>query len=256
MNMTKCNLLEGKTAVVTGSGSGIGAAIAKKLAGFGAKVVITDINDAAAKAVADDIAVAGGEARALYFNVADFAAIKRGVENIRAIFGRIDIWVNNAGITVAAPIESITEADWDKMQNIDLKSVFFCTQAVFEIMKEQNYGKLVHISSMAGVRGGRSSAPSYSSAKAGVINLSKCFALNGGQYNITSNTICPGRTLTAMAQGLSWLNDPKDDPKLTIPLQRFGTPEDIANAVVFYASDLSSYVTGDTMGVNGGLYMH
>lgn len=250
------NLLDGKVAVVTGSGRGIGEAIVRKLADFGASVIVTDIDEASAAAVAADLNAQGKPAKSMYFNVSDFANVKENIAKMRTLFGRIDIWVNNAGITESAPIESITEAQWDRMQNIDLKSVFFCTQAVFEIMKEQNYGKLVHISSMAGVRGGRSSSPSYSSAKAGVINLSKCFALNGGQYHITSNTICPGRTLTAMAKGLSWLTDPKDDPKLTIPMQRFGTPQDIANAVVFYASDLSDYVTGDTMGVNGGLYMH
>jgi NAD(P)-dependent dehydrogenase (short-subunit alcohol dehydrogenase family) len=194
-------------------------------------------------------------ASAVYFDVSDFKSIRDKVAEMKAPYGRIDIWVNNAGITEAARIESITEEQWDRMQDIDLKSVFFCTQAVFEIMKAQNYGKLVHISSMAGERGGRGSSASYSAAKAGVINLSKSFALNGGEYNITSNTVAPGRTLTKMAEGLSWLKDPKDDPRLTIPLGRFGTPDDIANAVLFYASDLSSYVTGDTMDVNGGLYM-
>ena len=197
----------------------------------------------------------GMNAKAIRFNVADFENMKENVEAIKNLFGRIDIWVNNAGITQSAAIEDITPDQWDKVQNIDLKGVFFCTQAVLQIMKKQNYGKLVHISSMAGERGGRSSSPSYSSAKAGVLNLMKCFALWGGKYHITSNAVCPGRTITKMAEGLSWLHDPKDDPMLTIPLCRFGTPQDIANAVLFYASDLSDYVTGDIMEVNGGLYM-
>lgn len=249
------NLLDSKTAVVTGSGRGIGEAIVKRLAEFGASVLVTDILEEEAKRVAKDIVNAGGKALPFYFDVADFAQIPAKVEEMRKLLGRIDIWVNNAGITEAAAIESITEEQWDRMIDINLKSVFFCTQAVFNIMKEQNYGKLVHIASMAGERGGRGSSASYSASKAGVINLSKSFALNGGKYNITSNAVCPGRTLTKMAEQLSWLTDPKDDPKLTIPLGRFGTPEDIANAVLFYASDLSSYVTGDTMDVNGGLYM-
>jgi 3-oxoacyl-[acyl-carrier protein] reductase len=248
-------LLEGKVAVVTGSGRGIGEAIARKLAEYGASVIVTDIIEENAKKVVDDLCASGMNAGAVYFDVSDFKSIRDKVSEIKEIFGRIDIWVNNAGITEAAKIESITEEQWDRMQDIDLKSVFFCTQAVFDIMKGQNYGKLVHISSMAGERGGRGSSASYSAAKAGVINLSKSFALNGGQYNITSNAVCPGRTLTKMAEGLSWMKDPKDDPRLTIPLGRFGTPDDIANAVLFYASDLSSYVTGDTMDVNGGLYM-
>lgn len=248
-------LLENKVAVVTGSGQGIGEAIVRKLAEYGARVIVTDINAEKGQAVADDLNAQGHEAAFRRFNVTDFEHIRENINEMRDIFGRIDIWVNNAGITGVARVEDITLEEWDKMQTIDIKSVFFCTQAVFEIMKEQNYGKLVHISSMAGERGGRSSSCAYSSAKAAVLNMSKCFALSGGQYNITSNCVCPGRTLTAMAQGLSWLTDPKDDPKLTIPLCRFGNPEDIANGVLFLASDLSSYVTGDTLDVNGGLYM-
>lgn len=249
------NLLKGKVAVVTGSGQGIGEAIARKLAEFGASVIVTDINVEKGQSVADDLNKKGCTAAFRRLNVADFSNLKAETAALRDIFGRIDIWVNNAGITGVARVEDITLEDWDKMQTLDIKSVFFCTQAVFEIMKEQNYGKLVHISSMAGERGGRSSSCAYSSAKAAVLNMSKCFALSGGQYNITSNCVCPGRTLTAMAQGLSWLTDPKDDPKKTIPLGRFGQPEDIANAVLFLASDLSSYITGDTLDVNGGLYM-
>ncbi len=248
-------LLENKVAVVTGSGQGIGEAIARKLAEYGARVIVTDINAEKGQAVADDLNAQGHEAAFRRFNVTDFEHIRENINEMRDIFGRIDIWVNNAGITGVARVEEITLEEWDKMQTLDIKSVFFCTQAVFEIMKEQNYGKLVHISSMAGERGGRSSSCAYSSAKAAVLNMSKCFALSGGKYNITSNCVCPGRTLTAMAQGLSWLTDPKDDPKLTIPLCRFGKPEDIANGVLFLASDLSSYVTGDTLDVNGGLYM-
>lgn len=250
------NLLDGKVAVVTGSGRGIGEAIVKRLSEFGADVVVTDLDNENVERVVKDIYDSGKRVKSTVFDVSDFKNIKTNIKKIHKLFGRIDIWVNNAGITATEPIEAITEAGWDRMQAIDLKSVFFCSQAVFEIMKKQRYGKLVHISSMAGVRGGRSSSPSYSSAKAGVINLSKSFALSGGKYQITSNVICPGRTLTKMAEDLNWATDPKDDPKRTIPLQRFGTPEDIANAVIFYASDLSSYVTGDTMGVNGGLYMH
>ena len=250
------DLLNGKIAVVTGSGRGIGEAIAHKLADFGAKIIVTDIDKESAKIVSENIKKNGGIAEYEVFDIADFGKITERIALIKEIFGRIDIWVNNAGITRNTPIEEITENEWDLIQNIDLKALFFCTQFVFSIMKEQKYGKLVHISSMAGVRGGRSSSASYSAAKAGVINLSKSFALIGGQYNITSNVICPGWTVTPMAKDLSWYNDPKYDPKITIPLQRFGDPEDIANAVIFYASDLSSYVTGDTMGVNGGLYMH
>jgi len=244
--------LEDKVAVVTGSGRGIGEAIARRLAEFGAKLVVTDINLDSARKVANDICANGGKAEAVFFDVADFDNIEEKVHGINDIFNRIDIWVNNAGITGSLPIEEITQESWDRMINIDLKSVFFCTQAVFKIMKKQNYGRLVHVSSLAALRGGRSSDASYAAAKAGVVALSKCFALHGAAYNITSNAICPGNIITPMGKTLSWS---KQDPRAYIPLGRYGTAEDIANAVLFFASDLSSYITGDTMNISGGLYM-
>ena len=234
-------LLTDKVAMITGGGRGIGEASARRLAEHGAKVILADMNLEAAQAVAADINAQGGEARALEFNVAEFEAIPEKVAAAKELFGRIDILVNVAGITGSTPIEEIT-----------LESMFFVTQAVFAIMKEQGYGKLVHMSSLAALRGGRSSDASYACAKAGILNLSKCFALRGAPYHITSNAVCPGNILTPMGKTLSWS---KVDPKTYIPLGRYGTAEDIANAVLFYASDLSDYVTGDSMNVNGGLYM-
>lgn len=245
-------LLANKVAIVTGGGSGIGEASARKLAKHGAKVILADLNLPAAEAVAADIKSQGGEAAALEFNVADFDHINEKVEAARNIYGRIDILVNVAGITGSTPIEEITHASWDRMMNIDLKAMFFLTQAVFAIMKEQGSGKLVHMSSLAALRGGRSSDASYAAAKAGVLNLSKCFALRGAEYNITSNTICPGNILTPMGKSLSWS---QKDPKTYIPLGRYGDPEDVANAVLFYASEMSDYITGDYMNISGGLYM-
>ena len=246
------NLLDGKVAMITGGGRGIGEASARRLAEFGAKVILADIDPASAQAVAEDITAHGGEARALEFNVADFEVIPAKVKAAKELFGRIDILVNVAGITGSTPIEELTLESWDRMMDIDLKSMFFVTQAVFAIMKEQGYGKLVHMSSLAALRGGRSSDASYDCAKAGILNLSKCFALQGAPYHITANAVCPGNILTSMGKTLSWS---KVDPKTYIPMGRYGTAEDIANAVQFYASDLSDYVTGDYMNVNGGLYM-
>lgn len=247
-----CNLLAGRAALVTGGGRGIGEASARRLMEYGAKVILADMNLDAAQHAADDINAHGGEARALEFNVAEFDAIPEKIAAAKAMFGSIDILVNVAGITGSTPIEEITLESWDRMMDIDLKSMFFVTQAVFTVMKEQGYGKLVHMSSLAALRGGRSSDASYACAKAGILNLSKCFALQGAAYHITSNAICPGNILTPMGRTLSWS---KVDPKTYIPLGRYGTAEDIANAVLFYASDLSDYVTGDYMNVNGGLYM-
>ena len=246
------NLMSGRVALVTGGGRGIGEASARRMAKYGAKVILADLNLEAAQGVAQDIKAQGGEAAALEFNVADFDHIKEKVNEAKAIYGRIDVLVNVAGITGSTPIDQITPESWDRMMDIDLKSMFFVTQAVFAVMKEQGYGKLVHMSSLAALRGGRSSDASYAAAKAGVLNLSKCFALRGAEYNITSNTICPGNILTPMGKSLSWS---QKDPKTYIPLGRYGDPEDVANAVLFYASEMSDYITGDYMNISGGLYM-
>ena len=245
-------MLKDKIALVTGGGRGIGEASARRLAEYGAKVILADLDIATATAAAQAMRDQGMEATALEFNVAEFDTIRQKVDAARAIYGRIDILVNVAGITGSTPIEEITPISWDRMTDIDLKSMFFVTQAVFEIMKAQHYGKMVHMSSLAALRGGRSSDASYACAKAGILNLSKCFALKGAEHHITSNAVCPGNILTPMGKTLSWS---KVDPKTYIPAGRYGTAEDIANAVLFYASDLSDYVTGDYMNVNGGLYM-
>lgn len=246
------NMLKGKVALVTGGGRGIGEAAARRLAQFGAKVILADLDITTATAVAESLQAKGKDAAPLQFNVADFEHLDEKVDEAHAIYGRIDILVNIAGITGSRPIEEITYDSWDLMMNIDLKAMFFLTQKVFEIMKQQGGGKLVHMSSLAALRGGRSSDASYAAAKAGVLNLSKCFALKGAEYNITSNAICPGNILTPMGKSLSWS---QKDPKTYIPLGRYGTPEDVANAVLFYASDLSAYITGDYMNISGGLYM-
>ena len=157
-----------------------------------------------------------------------------------------------AGIIGSTPIEEITQESWDRMMDIDLKAAFFLTQAVFTVMKEQGGGKLVLVSSLAALRGGRSSDASYAAAKAGVLNLCKCFALNGAAYHINANAICPGNILTPLGKTLSWS---QKDPKTYIPLGRYGTPEDVANAALFYASPMSDYITGDFMNISGGLYM-
>lgn len=250
--MMLTDMLHGKVAMITGGGRGIGEASARRLAEYGTKVILADLNLSAAQGVADDINAQGGQAKALEFNVAAFDTIPTKVAEAKELFGRIDILVSVAGITDSTALEDITLESWDRMMDIDLKSMFFVTQAVYAIMKEQGYGKLVHMSSLAALRGGRSSDASYAAAKAGILNLSKCFALKGAEHHITSNAVCPGNILTPMGKTLSWS---KVDPKTYIPAGRYGTADDIANAVLFYASDLSDYVTGDYMNVNGGLYM-
>jgi NAD(P)-dependent dehydrogenase (short-subunit alcohol dehydrogenase family) len=146
------DLLKNKVAVVTGAGRGIGAAIAEKLGEFGASVIVTDINAVLAEKVAASISAKYSLAKHHYFDVSDFSNIQSTIERLRSLCGRIDIWVNNAGITATQRVEDITEEQWDRIQDINLKGLFFCTQSIFKIMKEQKYGRIVHISSMAGVR--------------------------------------------------------------------------------------------------------
>ncbi len=246
-------LLDGKTALVTGGGRGIGESAARLLAQAGAAVIIADIDTVTAGAMAEDLRSQGRRARALELNVADFDAIPSKVAEAAGFFDGIDILVNVAGITGSTPITEITPSGWDRMMDIDLKAMFFLTQEVFALMQRQGRGgKLVHLSSLAAQRGGRSSDASYAAAKAGVLNLSKCFALAGASEGIYSNAICPGNILTPMGKSLSWS---QKDPKTYIPVGRYGTPEDIAYAVLFYASCMSDYITGDDMKINGGLYI-
>ena len=245
-------LLDGKVAVITGGGRGIGEASARRLAEHGAKAILADIDLHLRPGRGRRPLCQGLRGQGTGIQCGRVREDPEKVAQAQALFGRIDILVNVAGITGSTPIEEITLESWDRMMDIDLKSMFFVTQAVFAVMKEQGYGKLVHMSSLAALRGGRSSDASYACAKAGILNLSKCFALRGAPYHITSNAVCPGNILTPMGKTLSWS---KVDPKTYIPLGRYGTAEDIANAVLFYASDLSDYVTGDSMNVNGGLYM-
>ena len=244
-------LLEKKVAVVTGAGRGIGEAISLKLAENGATVVVADIDFRNASAVAEKIHGSGGKAEAVRLDVAEVSEIKSWCDDIVKRHGRIDIWVNNAGISQDIPIEDLGEKDWDRLMGVDLKGAFFCSQAAYRIMKEQKNGKIINIGSVAGERGGLFAGAHYSAAKAGLIVLAKCFALNGGKYNINSNAIAPGLIHTQMAEELGIM---RSDPK-SIPLQRFGTPLDVANTVLYLASSLSDYVTGLTVDVNGGLFM-
>jgi 3-oxoacyl-[acyl-carrier protein] reductase len=244
-------LLEKKVAVVTGAGRGIGEAISLKLAENGATVVVADIDPGNASAVAQKIHASGGKAEAVRLDVAEVSGIQGWCDAVVKRLGRIDIWVNNAGISQDIPIEDLGEKDWDRLMGVDLKGAFFCSQAAYRIMKEQKSGKIINIGSVAGERGGLFAGAHYSAAKAGLIVLAKCFALNGGKYNINANSIAPGLIHTQMAEELGIM---RSDPK-SIPLQRFGTPLDVANTVLYLASSLSDYVTGLTVDVNGGLYM-
>ena len=244
-------LLQNRVAVVTGAAQGIGEEITSAFADHGADVIIADINLEKAESVAENVKKYGVKSLAVRMDVTDKNDIAEKNKKILDCFNKIDIWVNNAGIAQEKPIEDISEAEWDKMLDIDLKSMFLCCQQVYGVMKTQNSGKIINISSLAGQRGGHFAGAHYSAAKGGVLALTKSMALNFGKYNINVNTIAPGLILTKMAESLGW--DKKTHNN--IPLGRLGTVRDVANAAVFLASELSDYITGETIDVNGGIVM-
>jgi NAD(P)-dependent dehydrogenase (short-subunit alcohol dehydrogenase family) len=244
-------LLTGKIAVVTGGGRGIGEAICTRFAEQGATVIVAEIETERADAVVEAIRRTGGRAESLRLNVADTAGIGPACDQIVKGHGRIDIWVNNAGVSQNVAIEDLGEEDWDRLMDVDLKGVFFCSQAAFRIMKAQKSGKIINIGSLAGERGGRFAGAHYSAAKAGVLVLTKCFALNGGDCNVNVNAIAPGLIDTQMAAELGFLKGDHPD----IPLRRLGTPGDVADTALYLASRLSDYVTGMTVDINGGQFM-
>ncbi len=244
------DLLKGKVAIITGAAQGIGKSIARRMGQEGANVIILDMKEEKAKQVAEEIRQYGVKSEGVYFNATDISAIKPLFQSIKEKYGSIDILVNNAGISQNTSILDLTEEQWDLVLDINLKSVFFCSQAAFAIMQEQNGGCIINMSSLAGQRGGRTTGASYTASKSGVLGLTKTFALNGGPFNIRTNAICPGLIDTQMAVDLGFKNNFSE-----VALNRLGSPDEIAGVAVFLASDLASYVSGHTVDVNGAQYL-
>ena len=250
-------LLEGKVALVTGAARGIGKALAVKFANEGADVAFTDLalNDdmmAGIKATEAEIAALGVKCIGYAGNAADFAKTEKVVAQIKADFGHIDILVNNAGITKDGLMLRMTEAQWDAVINVNLKSAFNFTHALIPIMMRQRGGSIINMASVVGVHGNAGQA-NYSASKAGMIALAKSVAQEMGPKGIRANAIAPGFIETAMTAALS--DEIKADWMKKIPLRRGGKPEDIADVATFLASDLSSYVTGQVIQVDGGMNM-
>ena len=250
-------LLEGKVALVTGAARGIGKALAVKFANEGADVAFTDLalNDdmmAGIKATEAEIAALGVKCIGYAGNAADFAETEKVVAQIKADFGHIDILVNNAGITKDGLMLRMTEAQWDAVINVNLKSAFNFTHALIPIMMRQRGGSIINMASVVGVHGNAGQA-NYSASKAGMIALAKSVAQEMGPKGIRANAIAPGFIETAMTAALS--DEIRADWMKKIPLRRGGKPEDIADVATFLASDLSSYVTGQVIQVDGGMNM-
>lgn len=246
-------LLEGKTAVITGGSRGIGKGIALRFAAEGANIAITNIidNEEFAAAV-QELTSLGVKAKGYVSDASVFADAENVIDEITKDFGRVDILVNNAGITRDTLLMRMTEEQWDQVLTVNLKSVFNLTKAAIKPMMKQKSGSIVNMSSVVGVNGNAGQA-NYSASKAGIIGFTKSVAKELGSRNVRCNAIAPGFIITEMTSKLP--EDVKNDWISRIPLRRGGLPEDVANVALFLASDLSSYVTGQTIHVCGGMAM-
>lgn len=245
--------LEGKVALVTGGSRGIGKAIAIKLASCKANVVINyTSNEEYALKAKEEIESYGVKSMAVKCDVSKSEEVSKMIEDIVKEFGQIDILVNNAGITRDGLLMRMKEEDFDKVIDINLKGVFNCTKSATKFMMKKRYGKIINISSVVGLIGNPGQA-NYCASKAGVIGLTKASARELATRNITVNAIAPGFIDTDMTSVLN--EDLKENMLKNIPQNRFGKPEDVANLVLFLASDMSSYITGQVVNVDGGMVM-
>jgi 3-oxoacyl-[acyl-carrier protein] reductase len=248
-------LLAGKVAIVTGAARGIGAAIALKLAEQGAHVAFTYVSDSSAdkaNQLVAEIEKLGVKAKAYQANAGDFAACETFVNDVVATFGTVDICVNNAGISKDNLLLRMTAEQWDDVINTNLKSAFNLTKAVQRPMLKAKSGSIINMSSVVGVSGNAGQS-NYAASKAGLIGFTKSIAQELGSRNIRCNAIAPGFIETEMTDAL----DPKvvEEWRKSIPLRRGGTPQDVANLTVFLGSDMSNYITGQTINVCGGMLM-
>ena len=244
-------LLENKTVLITGASRGIGKGIATVFAQHGANVVFTYSSSVdAANALETELQALGVQAKGYQSNAADFEQAQELIDNVLADFSTIDVLINNAGITKDNLLMRISEEDFDKVIEVNLKSVFNLTKAVQRTMLKQRHGSIINMSSVVGVKGNAGQS-NYSASKAGIIGFSKSIALELGSRNIRCNVIAPGFIETEMTAKLS--EEVVAGWRAGIPLKRGGTPNDVANACVFLASDLSSYITGQVINVDGGM---
>lgn len=251
--MNNLGLLNGKTALITGAARGIGKAIALKFAAEGANIAFTDLQiDENGKATETEIAALGVKCKGYASNAADFEQSAEVVKQVKEEFGSIDILVNNAGITKDGLMLRMTEAQWDAVIGVNLKSAFNFIHACVPVMMRQRGGSIINMASVVGVHGNAGQA-NYAASKAGMIALAKSVAQEMGPKGIRANAIAPGFIDTAMTQELS--EEIRKEWVSKIPLRRGGQAEDIANTALFLASDLSSYISGQVLQVDGGMNM-
>jgi 3-oxoacyl-[acyl-carrier protein] reductase len=246
--------MQGRTAIVTGGGSGIGRAVCLQLAARGVGLAIVDIRLEQAESVAAEVAAAGGEALACRANVSASGDVAAVVQQVISRFGRIDILVNCAGIYQVGPITAISEDDWDRVLDINLKGAFLFCKKVAPVMQAQGGGAIVNTSSISGRTKSTLAGVNYVASKAGIIGLTMCLANQLAGDGIRVNCVAPGTTDTPMTSVVFSAAD-AEHFKTSIPLGRMGQPEEIAAAIVFLASPAASFITGETINVNGGAFM-
>ncbi len=244
--------LAGKVAIVTGAAQGIGRAVAEELARDGADVVVADLDPGRSQETVASVEKLGRRALNVKVNVADFNEVKAMVDQVLKAWGKVDVLVNNAGITRDALLLRMKEEDWNLVLQVNLNGTFHCTKAVLQPMTKQRYGRIVNIASIVGVVGNVGQA-NYAASKAAVIGFTKTVAREYASRNVTVNAVAPGFIDTAMTQGLP--ADVKETLQKQIPLGRLGRPEDIAAAVRFLVSEEAAYITGHVLHVNGGMLM-
>jgi 3-oxoacyl-[acyl-carrier protein] reductase len=245
--------LKDRVAIVTGAARGIGKAIALGFTREGAKIALVDVDQEILEVAKNEIKRTKEEAIAIPCDITRSLEVKAMVDQVRNTFGRIDILVNNAGIIRRGTIETVTEEDWDRVIEVNLKGTFNCCKAVVEIMKYQKYGKIINVSSIAGKMGDITSAPGYGPSKAAMDALTKTLARQLAQYGINVNSVAPHAIETEMSA--QWSDERRKEIIASIPLGRLGKPEDVVNAVLFLASDDASFITGEILDVNGGALM-
>jgi 3-oxoacyl-[acyl-carrier protein] reductase len=243
--------LAGKVAIVTGAGQGIGRAIATVLADHGAAISVFDLNEKSMQSLVAEVGAAGGRAIAVVGNVSDPADVKRAVAATVEAFGTVDILVNNAGVLRPGPIERIDPEEWDLIIDVGLKGAFLFMQAVAPIMKQKRAGKIVNMASMAGRATSTLGGAHYTAAKAGLLGLSRHVARELAPFGINVNSVNPGIIDTPMAASHT-APARLEEIRLAIPFQRFGSPNEVAELVLFLASERSSYVTGAGVDIHGG----
>ncbi len=241
-----------KVAIVTGASRGIGKSISLALAACGAKIVAVDIDLAATEAMVAELKANGTEAIAVQGNVTVTADAEKMVQAGVDAFGRVDILVNNAGITRDALLLRMKDEDWDAVLTVNLKGAFLCTRAAAKVMSKQRYGRIINIASVVGQMGNAGQA-NYCASKAGLMGLTRSNARELARRNVTVNAVAPGFIATDMTEALP--EKTRQELAAQIPLERLGSADDIANAVVFLAQEKSGYITGQVLAVNGGMYM-